>query len=58
MPDEYAKNSGSANESLIEPTAAMKRIAGYILEFQAKYRQLEEEQRRQREERAKGDTRN
>jgi hypothetical protein len=31
-----------------QPTAAMKRIAAYILEFQAKYRQLEEEHRKQR----------
>jgi hypothetical protein len=29
-----------------QPTAAMKRIAAYILEFQAKYRQLEEEHRK------------
>jgi hypothetical protein len=30
-------------------TESMKRIAGYIAEFQAKYRQLEEEQRKRRE---------
>jgi hypothetical protein len=50
MPDDDTpKDDIESDETSKQLTESMKRIAGYIAEFQAKYRQLEEEQRRRRE---------
>jgi hypothetical protein len=55
MPDdEIPKDDIDFDESSDQITESMKRIAGYIAEFQAKYRQLEQEQRKRRERRGEG----
>jgi hypothetical protein len=45
MPDENSQRELEHRRSLDQLTTSMLRIEGYILEFQAKYRQLEEERR-------------
>jgi hypothetical protein len=56
MPDDdIPKDEIEIDGSSDELTASMKRIAGYIAEFQAKYRQLEEEQRKRRERKGERD---
>jgi hypothetical protein len=50
MPDDdIPKDEIEIDEPSDELTESMKRIAGYIAEFQAKYRQLEEQQRKRRD---------
>lgn len=43
MPDDHLQRELEYRRSLDQLSASMLRIEGYILEFQAKYRQLEEE---------------
>jgi hypothetical protein len=59
MPDdEIPKDEFEIDESSEQITESMKRIAGYIAEFQAKYRQLELEQRKRRERRGEREREN
>lgn len=43
MPDDNLQHELEYRRSLDQLSASMLRIEGYILEFQAKYRQLEQE---------------
>jgi glutaredoxin-related protein len=45
MSQEYMNTDNEIDEAPVEITESMRRIAAYIAEFEAKYKQLEDEQR-------------